>query len=351
MRTDFSENAISAKVHALYGRRIVRSQYEELCRKHTTSEIAAYLKERTHLTEVLNTVQPATVRSDQLESILHKGRYNKYLDLVKYATPKTREFYRSYVLNLAEIQLILQMIRLINIGRTSEIIVSYPAFAESDLRIGLGKLSKVKTYDELLEALEGTEYHDPLLRYRSTDKKNPVINYAGCEMDRRNDYYEKLKAIVSRTFSGETRREIDDIMATKIALENGIIGYRLKKYYPDMTPEDIKGYMLDFWREPPMKLLDTALRAKTAEDYLNTLKNGRYIAGIGDGEIHSIGLGSQAIRSLLSQRYMRRTQQPAVAFVCYMFHSEMEIDNIVRIVEAVRYGMDPSEIMQLLVII
>lgn len=47
MRTDFSENAISAKVHALYGRRIVRSQYEELCRKHTTSEIAAYLKERT----------------------------------------------------------------------------------------------------------------------------------------------------------------------------------------------------------------------------------------------------------------------------------------------------------------
>ena len=122
-------------------------------------------------------------------------------------------------------------------------------------------------------------------------------------------------------------------------------------YYPDMTPEDIKGYMLDFWREPPMKLLDTALRAKTAEDYLNTLKNDRYIAGIGDGEIQSIGLGSQAIRSLLSQRYMRRTQQPAVAFVCYMFHSEMEIDNIVRIVEAVRYGMDPSEIMQLLVII
>ena len=58
-----------------------------------------------------------------------------------------------------------------------------------------------------------------------------------------------------------------------------------------------------------MKLLDTALRAKTAEDYLNTLKNGRYIAGIGDGEIQSIGLGSQAIRSLLSQRYMRRTQQ------------------------------------------
>ena len=46
-----------------------------------------------------------------------------------------------------------------------------------------------------------------------------------------NCYYENLKAIVSRTFSGETRREIDDIMATKIALENGIIGYRLKKYY------------------------------------------------------------------------------------------------------------------------
>ena len=351
MRTDFSENAISAKVHALYGRRIVRSQYEELCRKHSTSEIAAYLKERTHLAEILSTVQPATVRSDQLESILHKGRYNKYLDLVKYVTHKTREFYRSYVLNLVEIQLILQMIRLINIGRTSEFIISYPAFAASDLRIGLDRLAKVNTYDELLQALEGTEYHDPLLRYRSTDKQNPTINYAGCEMALMNCYYENLKAIAARTFSGKTRQEIDDIMATKIALENSIIGYRLKKYYPDMTPEEIKGYMLSFWREPPRKLLDTALNSKTAEEYLEILKNARYISGLGDEEIQSIGLGSQAIRSLLSQRYMRRTQHPAVAFVCFMFYSEMEIDNIVRIVEAVRYGMAPNEIMQLLVIL
>ena len=224
MRTDFSENAISAKVHALYGRRIVRSQYDELCRKRSTSEIAAYLKERTHLSEILSMVQPATVRSDQLESVLHKGRYNKYLDLVKYATPKNREFYSSYVLNLIEIQLILQMIRLINIGRTDEFIVSYPGFAEKDLRIGLDKLAKVKTYDELLQALEGTEFHDPLLRYRNTDKNHPVINYAGCEMALMNCYYDHLKDIVSRTFSGEARKEIDDIMTTKIALENGIIG-------------------------------------------------------------------------------------------------------------------------------
>ena len=55
-----------------------------------------------------------------------------------------------------------------------------------------------------------------------------------------NCYYEHLKAIVSRTFSGETRREIDDIMATKIALENGIIGYRLKKYYPEEGARVVK---------------------------------------------------------------------------------------------------------------
>ncbi|MEI3579525.1 MAG: V-type ATPase subunit [Acutalibacteraceae bacterium] len=97
--------------------------------------------------------------------------------------------------------------------------------------------------------------------------------------------------------------------------------------------------------------MDSALHAKSADEYLADLKNARYIAGIGDEEIQSIGFGSQAIRGLLSRRYMRRTQQPATAFICYMFHSEMEIDNIVRIVEAVRYGMEPSEIMQLLVII
>ena len=64
----------------------------------------------------------------------------------------------------------------------------------------------------------------------------------------------------------------------------------------------------------------------------------------------SIGFGSQNIRSILSRRYIRRTQQPATAFVSYMFQSEMEIDNILRIIEAVRYGMEPGEIMELLVI-
>ena len=34
-----------------------------------------------------------------------------------------------------------------------------------------------------------------------------------------------------------------------------------------------------------------------------------------------------------------------------MFLSEMEIENIVRLVEAVRYGMEPAEILNLLVIL
>ena len=350
MRLDFSENAITAKVHALYGRRLTRSQYEELCRKKNTSEIASYLKERTHLSELLTSVQPATVRSDQLENLLRKGRYNKYLDLVKYAAPKNREFYRSYVLGLLEIQLILQMIRLINIGRTDEFIVSFPGFAESDLRIGLEKFAKVKTYDDLLQALEGTEYHDPLLRYRSTDKQSPYVNYSGCEMALMDCYYANLKTIIHRRFKGEALRELDDIIAAKIALENMIIIYRLKKYYPDMPREQMESYLLHLWRKLPEKFLDAALSAKTPEEYLRIMENSRYAAMLGSEDIQSIGFGSQTIRSILSRRYMRRTQQPATAFVCHMFLSEMEIDNIVWIVEAVRYGMEPGDIMRLLVI-
>ena len=350
MRLDFSENAITAKIKALYGRRLTRAQYEELCRKKNTSEIASYLKERTHLSGVLARVQPATVRSDQLESLLRKARYNKYQDLLQYAAPKNREFYNCYVRNLIEIQLILQLIRLLNIGRPEEFIGSFPGFAESGLRIGLDKLARVKSYDGLLAALEGTEYHDPLLRYRSTDRQNPYISYSGCEIALMDCYYASLKAAAGRCLKGKARQEMEDILATKIALENLIILYRLKKYYPDMPKEEMQGHLLQLWRKLPDRLTDSILAAKTPEAYLQLVRSSRYAAALTDDVVASLGFGSQNIRSILSRRYIRRTQQPATAFVSYMFQSEMEIDNILRIIEAVRYGMEPGEIMELLVI-
>ena len=163
-------------------------------------------------------------------------------------------------------------------------------------------------------------------------------------------YYGNLKTIIHRRFKGEALRELDDIIAAKIALENMIIIYRLKKYYPDMPREQMESYLLHLWRKLPEKFLDAALSAKTPEEYLRIMENSRYAAMLGSEDIQSIGFGSQTIRSILSRRYMRRTQQPATAFVCHMFLSEMEIDNIVRIVEAVRYGMEPGDIMRLLVI-
>lgn len=351
MRINFSENAITAKVRALYGQRITRSQYEELARKRSTSEIAAYLKERTHLAGVLAQVQPATVRSDQLETVLRRARYYKYLSLRNYASPKDRDFYDQYVLRVIEIEQILQMIRLINIGRTREFISGYPAFADSGLQISLDRLARVKTYDDLLTALEGTDYHDPLLHYRITDKSQPIVDYAHCEMTLMNCYYTAMKKVVARSFTGKARQEIEDIMATKIALENLIIGYRMKKYYPQMSPEEIRSYLLDFWREPPKRQVEALLNAPDAERYLELLRSTRIARGLPEEEIGSIGFGSQSIRNLLSERYMRRTQNPATAFVSHMFLSEMEIENIVRLVEAVRYGMEPAEILNLLVIL
>ena len=125
-----------------------------------------------------------------------------------------------------------------------------------------------------------------------------------------NCYYTAMKKVVARSFTGKARQEIEDIMATKIALENLIIGYRMKKYYPQMSPEEIRSYLLDFWREPPKRQVEALLNAPDAERYLELLRSTRIARGLPEEEIGSIGFGSQSIRNLLSERYMRRTQNP-----------------------------------------
>ena len=68
-------NAIMTKCRAIYGNMLSPAQYDELLRKQSVQEIAAFLKEKTSYAPALAGVQESTVHRGQLESLLHKDAF------------------------------------------------------------------------------------------------------------------------------------------------------------------------------------------------------------------------------------------------------------------------------------
>ena len=84
MFTTFSQNAILAKIKAMYGKRITPSQYGEMLHKTSLSELAAYLKNSTHYQDAMDTVNPAALHRGQLEATVRKDLFYSLLRLVRY---------------------------------------------------------------------------------------------------------------------------------------------------------------------------------------------------------------------------------------------------------------------------
>ena len=84
MLRSFSNKAIATKARAMYGARVTQADYEELMKKRTVGDAAAYLRDNTHYREVLGQIDPAAIHRGQLEHLLRSLRYIQYQRLIAY---------------------------------------------------------------------------------------------------------------------------------------------------------------------------------------------------------------------------------------------------------------------------
>ncbi len=78
MLKSFSNKAIATKARAMYGARVTAADCEELVKKRSVGEVAAYLRDNTHYREVLTQVDPSAIHRGQLENFLRSLSYIQY---------------------------------------------------------------------------------------------------------------------------------------------------------------------------------------------------------------------------------------------------------------------------------
>lgn len=341
-----ADNAIIAKVRAMYGRRLTTADYDMLMKMGSVADIATYLKSNTHYRDVLGNLDEHSAHRGRLEAQLRTLKYQQYTRLVRYHFSKSGDFYH-FVFLREEIEQIIVVLRHLGAGGEEEYHPGYPSVLEGSCSYNLAALCRARDFRELLQVLDRTPYEAILRRHtpKIIDKK-PQIDLVTCERELKTYYFKTILNQIRKSFSGKSRQALEQVFLAEIDADNLSGAYRLRRFFHE-TPKEIESAMLPF-STPSEKLIKRISEAPPGE--LDRLLTDAGLLSRPTVDDDGIKMATQHQRSKSSRLGLRYSIHPSVVLVSYIIQLELETENVVNIIEAIRYSLPPQEVRKLLVL-
>ncbi|WP_411677732.1 V-type ATPase subunit [Caproicibacter sp.] len=346
MLSEYSSQVVLTKARAMYGKRLTPQNYKDLLACKTVGEVAGYLKSNTVYSKVLSGIEESEVHRGQLEAKLRQKLLEDYAALCHFEIT-LGEHFAKYFIERNEIEQILRAILLLDAGMPEEYIFNMPSYLLRHTKINLKSLSKIKNFDDLLGALGNTAYRKILEPFRPGE--NGWINYTGIESALYANLYAKVFRIVKKSTHGETTRQLNEILKSYIDLTNFARIVRLKVTY-HANPEFIKKALLPYG----------SLKENLLDEMINTNSEGEIVSLLETTDIgrHALKFEHDYVGEIPRRmnfrnchHYIDFSTHSSVVLISYIFTCEAEINDIITIVEGIRYQLATDEIKKLLIVV
>lgn len=338
---------IVAKAKAMHAGGLVQKQYEELLHKKSVSEIASFLKNETYFTQALKDVRENNIHRGQLENLLRREMFSKILKLYRYADASQQTLYRFH-LEKIEMELILFRIRVLISQNYEDAIAELPIFLKDYTSFSLLALGKACTFDELLDVIRKTNYYDVLLPFRVTKKHESNIDYTAIETSLYRSYYHHVFQAIQKHTKGKNRKRMMEFFTIELDLSNITKIYRLKKFFnarEDVIRESlvfVDGYV-------PYARMEELISMKSGKDVLKKLEHGKYQLHVQEQQSEFIEDYTEHLMFHMAKKNFMYTQFVPLVFHSYVVLLKTEYENIVNIIEGVRYKVHIEDIQKELI--
>jgi V/A-type H+-transporting ATPase subunit C len=341
------KNATVARIMAVYGKRINENDYQTLVGMKSVSDVAEYLRQNTYYSKVLSDVETTGIHRGFLESLLDKFHFETYKDWCKFEdVDKEQSFYRFYVVG-REINEILNALMHFNAERTGEYIISLPAFLINRASYDIIALAKAHTFDDILEVLKKTPYHDLIKNVPVLDDGD--VDFNSCENALRNYYTKWLIKEANKIKKKSARTSLLTQIRGQVDMINLINSYRMAHYF-NMSPVQIKKNLLDISGRFSKEIEKIILSATDLEEYRRAIGTTVYGA-----RLNKYGNNDRFEQSLRQLRYeitrhsLMLSETAEVSIYSGLYLIEVEIENLKAIIESIRYEKTPDFINSLLI--
>lgn len=344
-KPDYALNSVFAKVRCLYGKRLTDKNYSELLNLRSVNEVAEYLKTKTSYSEIFEGLHTGgELQRTQLENLLTNKMYNEMESVIRFQKAAGNNLYEYFVIKFDTVQ-IMSVLGSIETKR-GDYLFTFPVFYNERSNLDLYRLAQVKTYDELLSAAEKTIYYDTLrdalAKYRIT--RNLTEVQAAFRNFTDSEFIKLVAGKKKSTLSdkdelGNLYKMMKDIHLIKVL-------YRMLRF--DISDEATAVLAVPTLTNFTSKQLRELVHAHSAPE-LDEVISRTYLSGIFTGKKDDdiFHLADEYLVKALTNA-VRRSSDPGTVMFAYFHLSEFEIKNIIHIIEGIRYGLSPSEIIPML---
>jgi len=339
-----SANAILAKAHAMYADKLSAADYEALANCRTVNEAAGYLKTHTAYGTAFSSLANVRFHRARLEATVNKYMQSRISSLCICERALGQPLYRLLLLR-ADIECIVLCADYLDSDSVGEYAVYLPAFFRDNAEVDVTVLERARCPKELFAGLRGTRY-EPLVEKMAngtTPFSVPILENI------LYDYlYMQARKIISENFSGKEKNDLLDFFRMRADMKTVESIYRQKRYFhTELLPQDgsfFHSQVTSFTQAE----LEEMLHAPNAEAVLSTVRKTRYGKYLTDsGDI--IERKTQMLQLCFNEKNMRYSTCPQVVMFSFIGILENEAQNVKHIIEGIRYGLSPEEILNYLI--
>ena len=148
---------------------------------------------------------------------------------------------------------------------------------------------------------------------------------------------------------GALREELTNLYGAQVDMQNVTRILRLKRYF-NAEPDFIRANLLPNGRCLSPKIIEEMVQAPTADAVLELfLSTGlaKRIPETQRGFVHDLDHRAPYFNA---RRHIHYSIHPMAVLLSYIIITDVEVDDIINIIEGVRYGLEPEQIRPMLVL-
>jgi V/A-type H+-transporting ATPase subunit C len=331
--------AAAAKVRTLFGGILNESTYDDLIAKDSVFEISNYLKVNTVYSEVLENKSNMDLHRGNLEVLLRKQYFLEMNRIYKHIRGTSSKFF--YDLNLDfEIDILKNIIRNYLIEGHSALEFNDLIFEKGQV-IPLFDLIKSADIDELINKIRKTMVADcilPLLVEKNPNRIHTI------ETNLDLFYFDNAFNSANNYLHDEQLKFVKKYLGTKADLYNIVLILRGKKYF-NWKREDIIPHITNNYNHIDSNIISKLSNSESLDECFKLLEHTKYKKIAIDNNFSILK------KKYYLDKYVHRIRQ-TVDFKVLLYYFQLkkiDIENIITITEAVRYGYNKQETKKLIV--
>ncbi|MGD9559357.1 MAG: V-type ATPase subunit [Oscillospiraceae bacterium] len=337
--------ALIPKVRGMYAKRIRPAEYEEMLRRRTVPEVAALLKRHPYFGDSLATLSTTDPHRGQIEELLEMDIFLKYERLMQYDF--SGEAFSRYYLAECEMRQVLKALHLLSIGIPGAYLGQIPGYLAGKTRVDLFELGRAKNFAEVVQATRHTPYYKAL---KAREAADPLLcDFPMAEATLLHEGYARLFALAARSLRGREARAVRDLFLQQAEVYNLELLLRVKTYFPTVyAPAKIHALMLPYTFRLNRRRLEEMVQAKSPEAVLALLRAAGLSHYAGPADPDALGAEEGRATWQYARRMLHLAAAPMAALAAFLSLAGLIRDNVVNVIEGVRYGLPPEQIRGML---